>query len=304
MTIILKIAISILVIFSFVLFILNAALNSKFVQNFLLDKWVSFEHNLEEKRRKIFIFYYKIFISIYENKHGNISILKFIFIITIINFPFIFYYKTQTNRYVEEVLRSEQEEISEGMLPGSWVGHALDNAWIDLYVYSIMFCIGVFIFEYYSYIFTKKFLRMSAISGKKRYIFFDVIALFILFYIVPIFYYYDELKFGLHFDDEDSWSSNNAKIYPIFHAFPIAPLYYILNDTGYLRYILLIPFLSLCFPTSIYIASSIALNSRTALKFFSKFIEKIYNKNNSKISFIVTICSLFSSVLGLFLLFE
>lgn len=104
--------------------------------------------------------------------------------------------------------------------------------------------------------------------------------LIVIYYLLPVILYYNE----------NSWSSVQADTYMIFHMFPFAPLYYFINDQYLItKFILIIPILSVCLPTVIYISSMILLQNKMFLEKINNIINKMESYNTKLASFVIDI---------------
>lgn len=153
MSFILETASLFLFLISFTMWVFNRVLQSKSIKNNLIEAWIYFE---EKKEKVSFLqmieFSLKIIGKVYENKRGKLSILKFTFIITLLNLPFIIYYVKLQNLIYDSAQKEETAALNDpdnhGIV-GNMYAHIMDNAMIDLYLYSIAFLVGVLILNIY-----------------------------------------------------------------------------------------------------------------------------------------------------------
>lgn len=295
-----------LIFASFLVWIITKALQSKKVRGLLIELWMHFEEKKEQSGAEI-ILANRIFGAVYKNSNGGLSIAKFAFIIITLNAPFVLYYSNLQNLIYQNAYKAELEDIEKNIeyfgtaLVGNMYAHVMDNAMIDLFVYTAAFLIGVVVFEYASYKMTSIFLSKAEKNKTFKYVMIDVVCLVSIYYLVPLIIYYNDLV--AHFYTENSWSSVHAEVYFGFHMFPLAPVYYFINDDRWISNILVIPSVSVCLPTVIYILGVFIYYNKCILGYVSSYVERIERTNFKLMGSITEFLAILGSLVGTIIYF-
>lgn len=295
-----------LIFASLLVWIITKALQSKKVRDLLLELWIHFEEKKEQSGAAILLAN-RIFGAVYKSSNGGLSIAKFAFIIIILNAPFVLYYSNLQNLIYQNAYNAEQEVIKDNIeefgtaSTGNMYAHAMDNATIDLFVYTTAFLLGVIVFEYASYKMTSIFLSKAEKQKTFKYIIFDVACLVLIYYLVPFIIYYRDMM--THFYTENSWSSVHAEVYFGFHMFPLAPVYYFINDGRWISNILVIPSVSVCLPTVIYILGVFVYYNKRILAYASLYVERLERTNFKRMGSITELLAILGSLVGTIIYF-